>query len=149
MNDDSEILLKMIEREEALVRHYEDQRATVTNFVLVATSLVIGFLTQKGVVLASLPAALLLVLLGVYGAITVTKLYERTQFASAFIKQYINQINERYPQLLLTQIKDKVRTEHKAKFPRSSMLHMHQLWSLLHIIIAFLGCCLVVAILIS
>lgn len=145
MINDSEILLKFIEREEALVKHYENQRATVTNFVLVATSLTIGFITQKGVILASLPASLLLTILGVYGTVTVTKLYERTQFASGFIKQYIDQINKLYPNLALSETQEKIRSKHKAKFPMTSKLHMHQLWSTLHIIIGFSGLCLTIA----
>lgn len=145
MIDDSEILLKFIEREEALVKHYENQRATITNFVLVATSLTIGFITQKGVILDSLPASLLLTILGLYGAVTVTKLYERTQFASSFIKQYIEQINKLYPNLGLSESQEKIRSKHKAKFAMTSKLHMHQLWSILHIIIAFSGLCLTIA----
>jgi hypothetical protein len=149
MRNEAEILLKLIDGQLALIRHYEEQRSTVTNFILVAASLAIGFLTQKGISLTSIPVTILLIVLGIYGAVTVTKLYERTQFSSAFIKHYTNLVNELYPDAGIAAVREKVRAEHRIKFPTLKRLHMYQLWGTLHIVIALTGVFLTIAILVK
>jgi hypothetical protein len=62
MKCEVEILLKLISDQEALVRHYEDQRDVITNFVLVASSIAKGF-SQKGITRPSLPVVILLIVL--------------------------------------------------------------------------------------
>jgi hypothetical protein len=148
MKCEVEILLKLISDQEALVRHYEDQRAVITNFVLVASSLAIGFLSQKGITRPSLPVAILLIVLGAYGAVTVFKLYERTQFSSAFIKKYRARVDEFYPDAGMARMNDDIRKEHQVRFPRASKLHAHQLWGLLHLIIMLTGISLAIVILV-
>jgi hypothetical protein len=148
MKCEVEILLKLISDQEALVRHYEEQRAVITNFVLVASSLAIGFLSQKGITKLSLPVAILLVVLGAYGAVTVFKLYERTQFSSAFINIYRSKIDELYPDAGIAKMGDDIRKYHQVRFPRAGKLHAHQLWVLLHLIIILTGISLTIAILV-
>ncbi|MEW5718834.1 MAG: hypothetical protein AB1817_09425, partial [Chloroflexota bacterium] len=88
MNSDSDILLKLREEEWALLRHYEDQRATVTNFILIVVSIAVGFLVQKGINRESLPITILLIGLGVYGVVAVAKLYERIHLANDLAISY-------------------------------------------------------------
>jgi len=148
MNSDSDILLKLHEEEWALIRHYEEQRAVVTNFVLIVASAAVGFFVQKGVIFDSLPVAILLIVLGLYGAITVTKLYERTQYASRLAKHYANRLDELYPTVGIGRLRDEARAEHKVKFPVASRLHMNHLWFALHMAVALVGVGLTIAILI-
>jgi hypothetical protein len=148
MSSDFDILLKLNEDEWSLIRHYEDQRATVTNFVLAMASLAIGFLVQKGLALDTLPVAILLIVLGVYGAITVAKLYERTQYAAALAKSYMIRLSELYPSIGLEEFKNKVDVKHRSKFPITARLHMHHLWGTLHIVIALVGVVLTIVILV-
>jgi hypothetical protein len=148
MKCEVEILLKLISDQEALVRHYEEQRAVITNFVLVASSLAIGFLIQKGITMLSLPVTISLIVLGAYGAITVFKLYERTQFSSAFIKKYKAKVDEFYPDAGIARMGDDIRKDHQVRFPLAGKLHAHQLWVLLHLIIILTGISLTIVILV-
>ena len=48
MADTTDILMSMIEENWNQVRHSEDQRATVTNLIIIVVSVINGILTQTG-----------------------------------------------------------------------------------------------------
>ena len=146
MTEDSDLLIKLHEEEWSLIRHYEEQRATITNIVLVIASVAVGLIVQKGVTMDSLPVAILLAALGIYGAVSVTKLYERTQYANAVEGHFAARLDELHPNAKIRQLKAEAQAAHKARFPRMSRLHMNHLWLTLHIAVALLGVGLVAAI---
>jgi hypothetical protein len=56
MADTTDILLTMIDENWTQARHSEDQRATITNFIVVIASVIHGVLTQKRIeVIPSFP----------------------------------------------------------------------------------------------
>jgi len=67
---EADILFKLYEEQWTQVRHLEDQRATVTNLIVVIASAILGFIVQQGLSIEILPVSLLLIVLGVYGALT-------------------------------------------------------------------------------
>lgn len=146
MNDDCNVLLKLCGEEWSLIRHYEEQRATVTNFVIVIASIAVGFIIQQKMSTDALPIAILLIVLGVYGAIAVTKLFERTQLAATLVGRYTDRLDELCPNSGIKLLRSNALAKHKSKFPIMSTLHMNHLWLALHIIIAVSGLVLAVVI---
>jgi hypothetical protein len=62
------------------LRQSEGQRAVLTNYVLVIASALTGLIAQQKLALDTLPVAILMMLLGAYGAITVAKYHERAEY---------------------------------------------------------------------
>jgi hypothetical protein len=74
-----DVLLKLYDEQWTQVRHLENQRATVTNLIVVIASAIIGLIVQQGLSVEILPVSLLLIVLGVYGALSCDNYYERIQ----------------------------------------------------------------------
>jgi hypothetical protein len=74
MADTTDILMSMIEENWNQVRHSEDQRATITNLIIIVVSVIHGVLTQTGFTRKALPLTLLLIILGLYGIVVTAKL---------------------------------------------------------------------------
>jgi hypothetical protein len=64
-----EVLLRYYEEQWEQIRHLENQRATFINIVIVVSVGIVGFVMQQGLGPASIPLAVMLVVLGVYGSI--------------------------------------------------------------------------------
>jgi hypothetical protein len=77
MPSKNDVLLELIDEQWAQARQSENTRASMTNFILIITSVAIGFLFQKGPVKDALPISIFLILLGLYGALVSAKIYER------------------------------------------------------------------------
>src|ERR1700733_7818455 len=74
MATDSDVLLAYWQEQRNQARHSEDQRATLTNLILIISAATLGFLSQWGWTLRSLSITVPLVFLGLYGAIASAKL---------------------------------------------------------------------------
>ena len=146
--NDFDILLKLREEEWALLRHYEEQRTTVTNIVIAITSIAIGFIVQKGINRDTLPIAILIIALGIYGILAVAKLYERIHLANDLAIGYTKLLDERYPKIGIEKVRSEIRSKHKTEFPRTTKLKMNTLWVIFHLAIALAGIALTIFILI-
>lgn len=148
MADSTDVLLTFCEREWSQARQSEDQRATITNMVLLIASAIIGFTVQFGVVREVLPLTILLIVLGVFGAIASEKLYERHQFHFERARVFRNQLMDLHPATQLSNQREEVSVRHAKIFPLLSKLHVHHLWLTLHMGISLAGVLLTVIILI-
>jgi hypothetical protein len=146
MDGDSDVLLKLYEESWSSIRHYEEQRAKITNFVIVVASVAAGFVVQQKLTIYMFPIAILVVILGVYGALVGSKLYERTQACVAYADTYFTRLSELHPNIGMVQLSNKARAEHKLGFPLMSRIHLHHLWFVLNILIALTGVVLAVEI---
>lgn len=63
MNNDSaiDILLKMFEESYALARQAEDQRATMSNYLITVSAVLFAFVTQQGFTPNVIPISILIV----------------------------------------------------------------------------------------
>jgi hypothetical protein len=132
-------LLKLYEEQWTQVRHLENQRATVTNLIVVIASAILGFIVQQGLSVEILPISLLLIVLGVYGALTSEKYYERIQLCIKRSTVFRDQIDKIQPEMNLAQIMKDFNTQHKERFPRLSKISLRSLWFFLHLAIALGG----------
>ena len=123
----------------AQMRQSEDQRATLTNFVMVIASALAGFIVQQHLQLRTLPLALLIAGIGGYGAVAVAKYHERADYhlgqARVLAKTLVGLGALPADETRL----DEQRTAHNAKYPRLHRLRLHLLWTGLHVGIAVLG----------
>ena len=126
------------------LRQSESQRAVLTNYLLVITSAVSGFIAQQKFAMTTLPLSLLIVAIGLYGALTSAKYHERANYhlfqARALTQalQDMGALADNDP--LLAQF----RQDHYRAHPRLHRVRLHLLWTGLHVGIAVYGAVLVV-----
>lgn len=148
MADDTDILLQLCSNEWEQSRHLEEQRATITNIILLIASVILGFVAQKGTGYELLPLTILLIVLGVYGAIATEKLYERYTFHSERARHYLKRIDELHPTAQVWALRSQADAKHSAEAKRLVKLRLHALWTSLHVGISITGLVLTALILV-
>ena len=139
MADETDILLKLCEEEWAQARQCENQRAIITNIVLVIASAALGFLSQMGLSIEMLSVTIFLIVIGIYGALTSQKYYERYQFHIERARAWFRRLEELHPKSQITKIKEDADKKHNQKFKRLEVIHLHTLWFFLHMAITLMG----------
>lgn len=126
-------------------RQSEDQRAVLTNYLLVITAGLTGLIVAQKFSLATLPAAALISLLGLYGALAVAKYHER---ASYHLRQAraLTQTLKDLGALADDPHLDVQRQDHYQRYPRLHRIRLHWLWTGLHLANAFFGVVLIIVI---
>jgi hypothetical protein len=146
MADDSDILLKLFEEEWVQARQAEEQRTAFTNIVLIIASIVLGMISQSSLSKNVLPLTLLLAVLGIYGAVTSQKLYERHRFFVDRSRYWRKKLDELHPKLQIEKLRIEANAEHRKNFPRLEKMRLNILWLFLHITIAIAGIVLTILI---
>ena len=137
--DNVEILLQMSYEEWAQARHLEDQRATITNMVLLIVFVALGFISEKGLSTDILPVTIALIALGIFGALASEKLYERNQFHIQRARFLRRKVYELRAEAKIDEVRSKAREVHNKEFPRLSKIRLHHVWLVLHIAISLIG----------
>ena len=146
MADATKALLKLYREERTQGRQSETQRSTIANFIITISAVVLGFLVQKGFTMESLPLAILLIGLGIYGAVISVKLYERWEYHMRRAKCWRTRVDELNPDAGIERCRKKARKEQKEKHPILWKIKLHWLWLILHISIALSGVVCVIVI---
>ena len=76
---DDAVLAYWHEHREQL-RQSENQRAVLTNYVLVITAAISGFVVQQHFAVRTLPLSFLIIIIGLYGAVSAAKYHERANY---------------------------------------------------------------------
>lgn len=125
------------------LRQSEVQRSTLTNFLLVIAAGLSALIVQQKFSAYVIPLAVFIVLIGVYGALTVAKYYER----SAYHLGQARALTEMLMTLGALDSKEPLerrRSAHYEKFPRLRRIRLHHLWVGIHFGVALLGMTLLV-----
>ena len=96
--DVTKIVLSEIDRQWGQAKQSEDQRATLSNFIVVAAQ---GFIVDKGFPKRAMVVAVCLTILGLFGAIAVAKYYERFRLSMTRVGRLREQLDGLYPQVKL------------------------------------------------
>ena len=80
MSEKTDLLLKYWEEERAKGRQSENQRATITNYIILISSLIITVIAESDFKSDSWPLAILLIALGFFGFIITRKYYGRWKY---------------------------------------------------------------------
>jgi uncharacterized membrane protein YeaQ/YmgE (transglycosylase-associated protein family) len=139
VSGDTDVLLKLHEEQWGFLRQNEDQRAQITNMVLLIASALVGFIAQKGLNREMLPLTILLIALGLYGAVASEKLYERFGFFRARAEAIERKLDRLHPAPEIFKIWKEAAEINAREFPRLHRLRLHHLWLALHLGIAITG----------
>jgi hypothetical protein len=150
MPDSINVLLAMYNEQCTQARHYESQRATVSGFLLAIAAALVGLITyDKSITRSDLPPAIFLFVLGVFGALSSFKHYERSLRHGKRAQEYREKLNELIPALKINELRVKADGETNSRFKRLYKLRLHHIWHFLHFMIILMGLWLIVAALIG
>ena len=140
MADTNDVLIHIREEDLDLAKQAEDQRATMTNLVVIIASIIQGVLTQIGFVKNALPLAILLILLGIFGLIASAKQFEREKFHRERVSKIRHRLDELNPDAQIQASLEIAGKEHRAKHRfLSRKIHLNKIWLTLHTLIIVLG----------
>ncbi|MBQ0847218.1 hypothetical protein J8N05_03140 [Streptomyces sp. BH-SS-21] len=140
MADENDVLLELWKGQREEARQMENQRAALTNIVIIVTAAALGFLTQHGRLgLPSLGVTLPLSVLGTFGAVASAKYGERWAVHSGLADRMRAELGTRHPGLNLPSLIAANEVEHREEFPRSAKMRIWILWVTLHTAIATAG----------
>ena len=149
MSDAKDILLKQLEHQWAQARQSEDQRATTTNYLLIISVAIQGFIVERGFDNLSILLALIIIGLGVFGAVLSEKYYERFRLHVTRVGRIMERLEKLVPDANLAELEKAASIKHKKKFPYLSTLRLHVLWRTIHISIAIIGAINLLAIIVN
>lgn len=140
MSDTTQILIQMMEQQLSQAKQSEDQRSSITNFIILIAAAIQGVLTQTGFTSKSLPLTITLIVVGIFGVIATAKLYERFRYHYEVMRQIRKKLEELHPDTTIRACLDaawQVHTKKHTVLP--SRIRLHIVWSTLHVLIATLG----------
>ncbi len=138
--DTTDYLMHEVEENWTQSRQSEDQRAILTNVIVIIASITNGVLTQTGFNKNALPLTILLIILGFYGAIANAKLYERHQFHVHRARKLRERLEELCPESHVRKLLNDAGEEHYAKYPvLAKNIRLNKIWLVFPILIAVLG----------
>ncbi|MGC1375218.1 MAG: hypothetical protein WA821_03290 [Anaerolineales bacterium] len=138
------VLLRAVDEQWNQIRHLEDQRATFTNIVIVVSVGIVGFIVQQGISIAIVPLAVMLIMLGLYGAIASAKFYERYRFHQKHAAFWNKRINQLAPKANLIELGELASKEHLSQYAFISKMRVNTIWTTFNIIIAIVGIALTI-----
>lgn len=142
-----EILVKMYESRYVLAKQAEDQRATMSNFIITIAAVMFAFISQQGFSKKTILISILTILLGVFG------LFMSAKYSQHYIRNYgvaatvRNRIAELCPQAGLLEIEHKALDKSAGRYPFLSKVPTLYLWVALHSSICVIGAlCILLAV---
>lgn len=121
------------------LRQSENQRAILTNYVLVITAAVSGFVVQQQFSLRTIPLSVLIVIIGLYGAVSAAKYHERADYHLSQARALTHVLVEAGALTDTAAVLQEVRRAHYDRYPRLHRLRLYWLWTGLHLGIAAYG----------
>lgn len=142
-NDAKEILWRLYQDNYDNARHHESLRSTVTNFIIVIAGGIGTIVSVGGFTPLDLPLTLMLVGLGIFGALFSSSHYERYKRNKERAKAYLRELdfilfeNEKE---VLKEIKITTDDKRKKKHRTLNRLYdVHWLWMFLPLMVTVLG----------
>jgi len=126
------------------LRQSETQRSVLTNFVLVIVAGISGLIVQQRFDLETLPLSVLVVILGLYGALAAAKYHERADYHLSQARALTRVLRDSGALADSRDVLAEYRENHQAKYPRLHRFRLNWLWTGLHLGIAVYGVVLVV-----
>ncbi len=143
MDREIDVVLAYWNEQRQQFRQSENQRATMTNFILVIISALSGLIIQQKFADTTIPLGALIITLGVYGALISAKYHERAIFHRRKAKALTMTLKD------LGALHDNPHLEaatarHHSLHRRLSHVRLHWFWTGLHIAVAIHGATLII-----
>ena len=125
------------------VRHHETQRSMVAASILAIAAALIGLVTfDRAIRITDLPMTILLVFLGLFGALFSAKQYERASMHTERARHYRDAVDATLDGRPLKRLKQEADAEHRKDFKHLEKLRLNKFWVALYILLAAIGCAL-------
>lgn len=146
--DAKEMLWRLYQDNYVNARHHESQRATVTNFIILIAGGIGTIVSAGGFTYEDLPLTLLLICLGIFGALFSSSHYERYKRSKERAKAYLRELDSilfESDGKVFKSIKVATDVERKENHPTLDKLYdVHWLWMSLPLMVTVLGLTLTV-----
>jgi len=139
MADEKDFLLHMIQEQWAQARQSENQRATLSNFIIVIASAITAFLVKIKPGKEGISLSIFLIFLGAFGALICAKLYERFYLHVQRIGRMMERLDQLFPNAQVCHLEEIADKRHKKRFRITSKIRIHCLWMIIHITIMVIG----------
>lgn len=125
------------------VRHHETQRSLVASSILAIATAIIGLVTfDKNIIITDLPMTILLIFLGLFGAVFSAKQYERASMHTERARHYRDAVDETLAGQPLKKLKQDADIKHSKGFKHLEKLRLNKFWLTLYTLIVTIGCAL-------
>lgn len=145
MADDSDVLIELWNEQRAHTRQIENQRAQLTNIVILVVAAGLGFVAQKGIGPSVLSVTLPMTLLGVYGSLACMKYRERAALHAMQALRLRAKLDALHPSLGIESGWADTHRDLQTRFPRLIKLRLYALWVALHAGVGVVGAVLTLA----
>jgi hypothetical protein len=159
MADKTDVLLQLYTEERAQARQSEDQRATLTNIIIVIVGAGLAFISDQKLADEALALSVPMMVIGVFGAVVSAKYFERWYRHWTRAYAYRAQLFDLYPDIDVQlgsysheptrKRTDVYEREADDRFKRSSKWRLYSLWIGFHCAIIVGGGLLTVLILVE
>lgn len=139
MADGNDVLIELWKEQREQARQIENQRAMLTNIVILVVAAGLGFVAQKGLQPSVLVVTLPMMLLGSYGALACMKYRERSALHCAQALSLRTKLGALYPSLSIERGWADTYRAQQARFPRLFRVRLYALWVALHAGVAVVG----------
>lgn len=120
------------------LRQCETQRSTLTNLLIVITAALSALIVQQHFSPYVIPLCIFITLTGLYGAVAVSKYYERAAYHLTQARALTQDLVE-LGVLGSAERLAQARADHYRAFPRLHRVRLHGLWVVLHLAIMIYG----------
>jgi hypothetical protein len=134
-----EVLLKMYETRYMLAKQAEDQRATMSNFLITIAAAMFAFIAQQGFSKKTILISLLTIFLGFFGLFMSTKYAQHYSKNDRVARSIRDRIAQLCPEAQLREIEHKALDEIADRYRFFSKVPTLYLWTALHISICSVG----------
>ncbi len=135
-----EVLLKALEESYALARQAEDQRATMSNFLISIAAVMFAFIAQQGFSRNVVPVSLLMIFLGLFGLLMSAKYNQHYHRNYVRIRLIRKRIAELCPETRIEKIEQESSEQNRRRHPfLKQRIGTLSIWLVLHSAICLLG----------
>lgn len=141
MDDRAELYWRLYQENCTQGRHLETQRATVMTILVSVAAAALAFMRPDHLPIskAYLPLAVMIVTIGLFGAVVARKQYERFRMHMTRAAFYRNEIDQIYPGLNLRNLKKDADAAHAKNFRLFYHISLTLLWVTLYLVVAGVG----------
>lgn len=140
-----EFAWSLYQSERDFIKHHENQRTNASSILAaVYAALVVAIGTSAASDWLQVLIAFVLFLLGIYGAIFSGKLYELIQLHASRSYEYLDFVNECFPEIDVSDVKSTVKARQRKKYPYFSSISLNKIWFRFHSFVALIGFALTV-----
>ncbi|GAA3854150.1 hypothetical protein GCM10023084_05440 [Streptomyces lacrimifluminis] len=139
MADASDVVLEIWRDQRQAAVHSEDQRATLSNIVILVVAAGLGLISQRGIHASTLVISVPMIFLGLYGVLVCLKFRERFEYHNTVARQLRDQLTALHPELNVQSAWPAALDRHQSRYPKLFRVRLYVLWALLHAGVALAG----------